>query len=268
MRIRRTARSLTAAALCVLAGCGADRAALTVSAAASLQQPLQQLARAYENSHPGASIALNFGGSGMLAEQIEQGAPADIFFPAAPQPMDSLAAEGLILPDTRRDLLSNRVVLIVPQNASAPDGFAALASPSVKLLALGDPATVPAGDYGRAVLRSLGLWNAVQSKLVLAKDVRQVLTYVETGNADAGIVYATDAAQSGGVKVVALAPAGSHPPVVYPAAVLRRSAHPAAARAFLDYLSGATEPRPSGSGPGFAGARAVFERDGFTVVAR
>jgi molybdate transport system substrate-binding protein len=255
MRIRRAARSLTVAALCVLAGCGAERAALTVSAAASLQEPLQQLARSYESAHPGAAIALNFGGSGMLAEQIEQGAPADIFFPAAPQPMDSLAAHGLILPDTRRNLLRNQVVLIIPQNASAPDGFPALAAPSVKLLALGDPATVPAGDYGRAVLQSLGLWSAVQSKLVFAKDVRQVLTYVETGNTDAGIVYATDAEQSGKVKIVAVAPTASYPPVVYPAAVLRRSSHPAAARAFLDYLS-------SGA------ARAVFERDGFTVVAR
>ena len=249
MRICR----LLVLAAALAAGCGPQRASLTVSAAASLQQPLEQLAKDYEAAHPGIAISLNFGGSGMLAQQIEQGAPADIFLSAAPQPMDQLAGQGLILPDTRRDLLRNQVVLIVPRYAAGPDGFPALASPSVKLLALGDPATVPAGSYGRATLQSLGLWDAVQSKLVLAKDVRQVLTYVETGNADAGIVYATDAAQSRKVKVAAVAPAGSHPPVVYPAAVLRRSAHPAAARAVLDFLAGAS-------------ARAVFERDGFTTV--
>ncbi len=238
----------------LFAGCGSERTGITVSAAASLQVPLQQLAHEYEASHPAVTVSLNFGGSGMLAQQIEQGAPADVFFSAAPQPVDSLAAKGLLLPGTRRDLLRNTIVLVIPESDTSPNSFAALAAPTVKLLALGDPATVPAGSYGRATLQSLGLWDSVQTKLVLAKDVRQVLTYVETGNADAGIVYATDAAQSGKVKVAAIAPAGSHAPVVYPAAVLRQSAHPATARAFLDYLS---TPK----------SRAVFERDGFTVTA-
>jgi molybdate transport system substrate-binding protein len=167
--------------------------------------------------------------------------------------MDRLAAQDLILPGTRRDVLRNQVVLIVPRGAAAPAGFAALTAPSVKLLALGDPSSVPAGIYGRAVLQSLGLWDAVQNKLVLAKDVRQVLSYVETGNAEAGIVYATDAAISRQVKVAAVAPPDSHPPVIYPAAVLRRSAQPAAARAFLDYLESAA-------------ARKVFEHHGFAAV--
>jgi molybdate transport system substrate-binding protein len=160
--------------------------------------------------------------------------------------MDSLAAKGLIRQGTRRDLLHNEIVLI----GTAPS-FAALSSPAVKLIALGDPNSVPAGDYGKQVLTSLGLWDAVQSRLVLAKDVRQVLSYVETGNADAGIVYATDARESSKVRVTATAPPGSHTPVVYPVAVLTGSRHEAGARSFVAYLAGEE-------------ARAVFIRHGFT----
>src|SRR6185312_10328878 len=111
---------------------------------------MQELAQIYRQSHPEIQIVFNFGASGMLAQQIEQGAPADIFFSASPKPMDELAARGLILANTRRDLLRNQVVLIIPARASSPDRFPALASSSVRLLALGDPGSVPAGDYGRA----------------------------------------------------------------------------------------------------------------------
>src|SRR5262245_1909487 len=111
-----TYRLLLVAAL--LAGCGVDQQGLTISAAASLQNPLQELARSYEQMHPGTTIAVNFGGSGMLAQQIEQGAPADIFFSASPKPMDDLAARGLIVVDTRRDLLRNQVVLIIPSGTN------------------------------------------------------------------------------------------------------------------------------------------------------
>src|SRR5579885_371700 len=245
---------LVAFSAAALAGCGAEHGKLLVSAAASLQKPLEEIARSYEQTHLGAAVAFNFAASGMLAQQIEQGAPVDVFLSAAPQPMDRLEALRLILPGTRRNLLSNRIVLIVPKNAQKPKGFSELTDPAVKLLAIGDPGTVPAGDYGRAALQALGLWESVKSKLIFAKDVRQVLTYVETGNAEAGIAYSTDAARSEKVKAVAVAPASSHPPVVYPAAVLQRTKRPAAALAFLAYLS---------SPP----ARTVFEREGFLVVA-
>ena len=227
---------------------------LTVSVAASLQGAMAELAPAFERTQPGTRLTFNFGGSGTLAQQIERGAPADVFFSAAPKPMDTLEQKGLILSDTRRNLLRNQIVLIAQNNSAVPNSFQELKSNQVKLVALGDPASVPAGDYGRQVLQSLHLWDAVQSKLVLTKDVRQVLTYVETGNAEAGIVYSTDARESAKVRIAAIAPDGSHEPVVYPVAVIRGTRHVAAARAWIDYLAG-------------AGARDIFVRHGFAAVA-
>lgn len=241
--------------LAVLAACGGPpRTTLTVSAAASLQDALAPVADAYTQQYPRIKIEFNFGGSGALARQIEDGAPVDVFFSAAAQPMDELASRGLILNDTRRDLLRSEMVLIVPQESGGPRSFDALADPRVKVIALADPASVPAGDYGKQVLTSFGVWDGVQGKLVLAKDVRQVLSYVETGNADAGIVYATDARQSAKVRVAAVAPESSHSPVVYPVAVVRVTHNAAAARGFVQFLSGPE-------------ARSVFVAQGFTVAA-
>jgi molybdate transport system substrate-binding protein len=231
-----------------------ESGSLTVSVAASLQNAMTELGPAFERAQPGTRLSFNFGGSGTLAQQIERGAPADVFLSSAPKPMDSLAQKGLILPDTRHDLVRNQIVLIASKNGAGPNSFEDLAGAKVKLLALGDPGSVPAGDYGRQVLQSLHLWESVQPKLVLAKDVRQVLTYVETGNAEAGIVYSTDARESGKVRVAAVAPDGSHEPVVYPVAVVKGSRDVAAARALIAYLVG-------------AGARDVFVRHGFTTVA-
>ncbi|HEY0421048.1 MAG TPA: molybdate ABC transporter substrate-binding protein [Acetobacteraceae bacterium] len=231
----------------LFAACAGHPAALTVSVAASLQDGIAEAALGYS----GTPIQFNFGASGALARQIVNGAPVDVFLSAAPGPMDELAAQGLIVRDTRRDLLRNRIVLI-----AAPDGvhsFDDLAGPRVKTVALGDPASVPAGDYGRQVLTALHLWDRVQPKLVLAKDVRQVLAYVATGNADAGIVYATDARESGRVRIAAAAPPGTHAPVIYPIAVVKASHNPAAARAFAAYLGGPA-------------ARTIFEAHGFTAA--
>lgn len=227
--------------------------ALTVSVAASLQDAMGQLGPVFERSHPGVTVSFNFGGSGMLAQQIERGAPADVFIAAASKPMDELAARGLIWNDTRRDLLRNQVVLIAPAGNNHLNSFDGLAAGSVKLIALGEPGSVPAGDYGRQALESMGLWNALQGKLVLGKDVRQVLTYVETGNADAGIVYATDVRQSRTVRIAAVAPESSHAPVTYPVAVLKDSRNPSAARAFVAFLEGPD-------------AGAAFRRLGFTTA--
>ncbi|MBS1875964.1 MAG: molybdate ABC transporter substrate-binding protein [Acidobacteria bacterium] len=250
-------RFLPVALLCaaLLAGCGRSHpgaATLTVSVAASLQNAIEEISPDFARS--GVTATFNFGGSGALARQIEDGAPADVFVSAASKPMDELASKGLILDGTRRDLLRNRIVLIVPAAKQGPKSFRELAGASVQLVALGNPDSVPAGDYGRQTLRALGIWDAVAPKLALAKDVRQVLTYVETGEADCGVVYATDAAVSGKVRVAEVAPEGSHQPVVYPAAVLRDSRNTAAARAFVQYLTGER-------------ARAVFARHGFTTVA-
>jgi molybdate transport system substrate-binding protein len=230
------------------------KADLTVSAAISLKDALDEVRTVYISENPGASLAMNYGASGTLQLQIEQGAPVDIFLSAAPKQMNALAAKGLLLDGTRKDILRNEVVLIVPKNSTARIGsFRDLARADVKQIALGEPVTVPAGLYAKQVLTSLGIYDAVNAKAVLAKDVRQVLTYVETGNVDAGIVYSTDALSSSKVKVVATAPANSHDPVIYPAAVIKDSKKPAAARAFLDFLSGAR-------------ASAIFKKYGFSLA--
>ena len=231
----------------------AARESVTVSAAISMKGALDEMGRVFERDHPEVQIAFNYGGSGTLQHQIEQGAPVDIFVSAAAKQMDALAAEGLIAADTRRNIAANTLVLIVPR--SPPDGvknIAGLARPGVKAIALGEPATVPAGAYARETLDHLGIFGAIREKIVYAKDVRQVLTYVETGNADAGFVYATDARISTKVRVAEVAPADSHDPIVYPAAVLKDSKHARAARAFLDYIAG-----PQG--------RAAFAKYGFST---
>jgi molybdate transport system substrate-binding protein len=245
-------RSVLLAAVVFAAACSREPVTLTVSVAASLQNAIAALAPLYQSAHPGVKLAFNYGGSGTLEQQIENGAPADVFISAAPGPMDKLAAAGLIDPATRRDLLRNAIVLIAPKDSAQPASFQDLAAPGIKLIALGDPASVPAGEYGRQVLEHLGLLDAVRPKLVLAKDVRQVLSYVETGNADTGIVYATDARTSQRVRVAEVAPDASHQPVIYPAAAVKASVHAAEARGFLEFLAGAQAGR-------------IFAAQGFSV---
>lgn len=219
------------------AALGAEGQSLTVSVASSLRVAMEEVQRAFAEQNPGARIVLNFGASGALRRQIEQGAPVDVFLPAASRQMDELAVKGMVAAGTRRDLLVNEVVLIAPIGSTQLRDFAGLAGAEIRLVALGDPASVPAGEYGQQVLRSLGLWERVEPRLVLAKDVRQVLTYVESGNADAGIVYASDAQGSKGVRVVATAEVGRHAPIVYPVAVMAGTREPALARAFVAFLS-------------------------------
>lgn len=225
-------------------------ASLTVSAAISLKDALDELGPAYEQIHPGAKITFNYGGSGTLEHQIEQGAPVDIFVSAADKQMDALESQGLIVAGTRRVLVANELVLIVPAASSVVRNFQDLARAEVKVVALGEPGTVPAGMYARQSLDHLGLLPAVEKKTVYTKDVRQVLTYVETGNADAGIVYQTDARISAKVRIVATAPAASHDPIIYPAAVVKNSKDITSAHAFLEFLDGPQ-------------ARAVFAKHGF-----
>jgi molybdate transport system substrate-binding protein len=236
-------------------------AQITVSAAASLKDALTAIKDSFAGSHSDVAphsdieLMLNFGASGTLELQIEQGAPADVFVSAAPHQMDALAAKGLILADTRVDLLRNELVLIAPRDSKDVTGFSDLGKAGVRVVAMGDPRSVPAGAYAQQVLQALGLSDAVKGKTVLGTDVRQVLADVETGSADAGLVYATDAAISSRVRVVADAPENTHMPIVYPAAVLRSSTHPDEARAFLQYLQSAE-------------ARSIFQKYGFRPVAK
>lgn len=210
---------------------------IIVSAAASMKDALNDASAAFSANHPEIRVKLNLGSSGTLQQQIIQGAPVDIFIAAAPEQVDSLVQKSLVEPDSVRMLASNKVVLICPK--AGPGSVKAwddLKQEQVTRIAIGNPQHVPAGQYAMAVLHSLGLAEAVEKRLVLGADVRQVLNYVETGAVEAGIVYATDAAVSQKVQVVAEAPSGSHPPVVYPMAELRESKHRREARQFADYL--------------------------------
>jgi molybdate transport system substrate-binding protein len=262
----RMARFATFALACLFWGAGAgfsagpppqsQHADLTVSAAISLKDALDTIKQAYASQAPGVSISMNYGASGTLQLQIEQGAPVDVYISAAPKQMDALESKGLLLEGTRRDLLRNEIVLIIPQGSTLGiKTFQDLLKADVKRVALGEPVTVPAGKYAQETLIHLGIYDQVNAKAVLAKDVRQVLTYVETGDVDAGIVYRTDALSSNKVKIVAAAPADSHEPVIYPVAIIKTTKAPAAAKAFEDFLAG---PR----------ARAIFEKYGFSLATR
>jgi molybdate transport system substrate-binding protein len=226
---------------------------LVISAAASVTDALEDLGLFYQQSHPNIELVYNFGSSVALQRQIEQGAPVNVFIAAAAQPMHVLEQKGLLATGTRKNLLSNQVVLIVSKDRQEVKDFQALGSLAVARIAIGEPRGVPAGAYAQQVLATLKLWEVVQPKLVLAKDVRQVLGYVATGNVDAGVVYLTDARASSQVKVVAIAPASSHEPVVYPVAVLKNSQNISAAKSFVDFLFSSK-------------AKTVFEKYGFAIA--
>jgi molybdate transport system substrate-binding protein len=227
---------------------------LLVSAAASLQDALEEIQPLFQQSNPNVKVSHNFGSSGALQQQIEQGAPADIFFSAATKQMNALQQKNLILPDTRRNLLTNRLVLIVPRNSTLNiTSFRQLTGAAVRRIAVGEFRSVPAGQYSEELLRNLGILEQVRPKLVFGNNVRNVLAAVESGNADAGIVYATDAKISNGVRVVATAPTNLHSPIVYPVAVLRSSKNTSSAREYVQFLSGSQ-------------ARAVFEKYGFGIA--
>jgi molybdate transport system substrate-binding protein len=246
--------ALLALAALICACYSSAQTTLTISAAASLRDVIAETEAAYKQSHANVEFINNFGSSGTLAAQIDQGAPADVFLSAASKPMDDLEVKGLIVAGTRRNLLRNTLVLIAPLDSKLRD-FQGLADSSIRLIALGDPASVPAGQYGRQTLAVLHLLDKLNAKFVLARDVRQVLTYVETGNADAGLVYATDAIASSKVRVVASAPESAHDPIVYPVAVVKGSHSEEAARIFVEYLASPA-------------AQAIFVKHGFTIAAQ
>ena len=232
--------------------CGGDeREKILVFSAASLADVMDDLgSRFTEQQH--IVVRFNFGGSGSLAQQIVRGVPADAFIAAGSQPMDVLETEGLLRSATRVDFLTNELVLV------ASPGFAEkkeitsvqdLISAGARL-AIADPELAPAGAYATEALKSLGLWDELKPDVVFSPDVRVALTYVESGNLDAGIVYRTDARLSRGTTIVAPIAGDSHSPIVYPGGVVKRSENEAAARKFLEFLVGDD-------------ARAIFREHGF-----
>jgi molybdate transport system substrate-binding protein len=211
---------------------------IRVAAAISMKETLADAATEFK-AETGNDVQFAFGASGALAAQIKNSKNTDVFVSAADKQMNDLQAEKLIDADTRRVIATNELVLVVPtDSANVPAGFMALADATYKKIAVGEPRTVPAGDYAVQLLHTLKLFDAVKDRLVYGENVRQVLVYVERGEVDAGIVYSTDAKEAGGhVKVAATADPKDHSPINYPAAVIAGSEHAQTAAKFLDFLS-------------------------------
>ena len=234
-------------------GCSRGDQELLVFAAASLTDVLTELGESFE-AREGVAVTYSFGGSAALARQVQRGARPDVFLAAGSSPMDELDTHGLLTPESRFDLLRNELVLVGPEGGAAPlSSPTALLGPNVRRIAIADPDLAPAGHYAREALRSLGLWDGVQDKLVYGPDVRTVLAYVASRSVDVGLVYATDAQSGRDVRMVLDIPEESHAPILYPVAALRHAPNGEAAARFLAYL--ASDP-----------ALAVFRRHGFTAA--
>lgn len=210
---------------------------LTVSAAVSLKDTFKEIAELYK-SKTGASVDFNFGASGALQKQIETGAPVDVFASAGEKQMDELAAKNLIDAATRRDFARNKLILIVPADSKTNVAAVSdLSKPEIQKIAVGNPKTVPAGQYTDEAFEKLNLKSSVASKLIFAEDVRQVLDYVMRGETDAGVVYASDAPiAQGKIRVAGIVSEDAHQPILYPIAVVKDAKQKQLARAFVDLI--------------------------------
>lgn len=227
---------------------------LLISAAASMTDCLTELAGSYKEVAPNVTLTFTFGSSGSLQSQIEEGAPSDVFISAAQKQMNALEEKDLIDKATRKDLLVNEVVLITPKgNPLGLSAFTDVIKDEVTNVALGELASVPVGQYSEEIFNHYEIMDQVSAKAVYGSDVRTVLTWVENGEVECGVVYATDAAISDAVDVAAIAPSDSHQSVIYPIAMVKESKNPEAARAFIDYCFSAE-------------AAAIFEKYGFALA--
>jgi molybdate transport system substrate-binding protein len=211
-----------------------NKVEITISAAASLTDALIEIKTTFEAKYPEIKITYNFGSSGALQQQILQGAPADIYFSAAEDKFRGLVDKGFI--GHGINLVGNQLVLVTPkENNKNIKAFEDLVS-HAQTISIGTPETVPAGDYAKEMLVELGIWDSLDQRIVFAKDVRQVLTYVETGNVDAGIVYNTDALASTKIDIKATALEGTHTPIIYPLGILKESKNLKEANLFFEYM--------------------------------
>jgi molybdate transport system substrate-binding protein len=239
MRVIGRSRCVLVLALVLLATAGrAAGQSITVSAAISTKDAVSELGRGFAASHPGVTLLYSWGSSGSLQKQIEAGAPIDVFIAAAARQMDALEERRLIVPGTRKVIARSLLTVIKPGDSRVdivkPGD---LVEARVGRIVVGNPRTVPAGQYAEESLRALGLWDRLQPKLVFAEDVRQALEYVARGEVDAGFVYTTDAATRGPAVKEAFRPAeDTYRPVVYPVAVVTGARQPALAAAFIDLL--------------------------------
>ena len=231
------------------------KVSLTVSAAASLKDVMEEIKEEFIKEKPKYTITYNFGSSGSLQQQIENGADVDVFISAGKKQMNALKDKNLIVEETQKNFLENELVLVVPKESLLIADFKDLTNDKVKRIGMGEPKSVPAGQYADEVLTKLDILNSIKPKIVYGKDVKEVLAWVETGNADAGLVYETDAIASEKIKVAAKAPEGSHEPIYYPAAVIGTSKKLNEAKAFIDFIYSSK-------------AKPVFEKYGFKFVAK
>ncbi len=228
-----------------------EKAELNVLAAASLTDVCTELESMYEKEHPGVDAVFSFASSGALQTQIEEGAPADIFFSASTKQMDALNDEGLMDSESITELLENKIVLIVPKDSDKGiASFEDAATDKVSMIGLGDPESVPAGQYAEEVFTTLNILDDVKSKANYGSDVRTVLTWVEAGEVDCGVVYQTDAFTTDNVKIVAQAPEGSCKKVIYPVGIVKATANKKAAGELLEFFKSEE-------------AKKVFEKYGF-----
>lgn len=225
---------------------------LTISAAASLKEAMGEIQELYKTEKSNTTLNFNFGSSGSLQKQIEQGAPVDIFLSAALKQMKALEEKDLIVNDTKKELLQNEVVLVTPKDKTDLTSFEDLGTDKVKKIGLGEPKSVPVGQYADEILKKIQIADQVTPKVIYGKDVKAVLAWVETGEVDAGVVYATDAKISDKVNVVCSAPEGSHKTVVYPVAAIKATKYLEESKAFIDFLSTDT-------------AKEVFRKYGFNT---
>lgn len=252
--------------LLILSGCGTGNTTgssksnaqvqpqeIIVSAAASLQDSLTELEQPYRQRNPGVKLTFNFDASGTLQKQIEQGAPVDLFISAGKSQVDALNQKNLLVKDSEINLLGNDLVLVVGKDNTDVKTIQDLTQASVQKISIGTPESVPAGKYAQESLIKLQLWDTLQPKFVFAKDVTQVLNYVEMGNAEAGLVYKSDVQGSTKVTVVATVPADSHQAIVYPAGVVAATKNKQVAEDFLKYLQSPE-------------AQQVFVKHGFSIL--
>lgn len=227
---------------------------LVISSAVSLTDVMQELSAEYKKEAANITLTFSFGSSGALQTQIEQGAPADVFLSAGKKQMTALNDKGLLFKDTKIDLLENKIVLIVPKDSEKGiKTFNDVGTDLIKLIAVGEPASVPVGQYTEQIFEYLNIWDEVKAKTNYGSDVRQVLTWVENNEVDCGVVYATDAMGSDKIKVICEAPQGSSDKIIYPAAVIGRSTHPDEAKEFLAFLTSSK-------------AKKIFEKFGFSMA--
>lgn len=225
---------------------------LNISAAASLKEAMGEIQTEFQKVKPNVTLTFNFGASGSLQQQIEQGAPCDIFISAGQSQMKALDEKSLLLENTKKDLVTNDLVLVGPKDTTIT-GLSDLNTDKVKKIAVGEPKSVPAGKYADEVFQNLGIKDAISSKLVFAKDVKEVLAWSTSGNADVGFAYKSDALSSDNAKIIETVPGDKHSPIKYPIGILKATKNADAAKAFEDFLFSDT-------------SKKIFEKYGYGIA--